>query len=147
MKRDMTLITLPDFLASVPPRTRQDEDEYRRGYCDGYIAAVNAVFDFWFLGKNRLHGLLFDFWHTGQLWQWKRRETKSYFPPEFVVLCHYCGEQAKHMDHVLPRSQGGSDDDDNRVPACARCNIAKNDRTPDEWRRRAKMFRHRGQKT
>lgn len=38
-----------------------------------------------------------------------------------------------HVDHVVPRSRGGSDDAANLVTACARCNLSKYDRTPNEW--------------
>lgn len=47
--------------------------------------------------------------------------------------CHYCGKPASHVDHLLPRSRGGADDIDNLVPACARCNLTKARRTPEEW--------------
>lgn len=51
-------------------------------------------------------------------------------------ICRYCGIQveAPHCDHVYPRSRGGSDEIENLVTACPRCNISKNDRTPEEWK-------------
>ena len=48
--------------------------------------------------------------------------------------CVYCGRDASHVDHVLPRSRGGADAIENLVPSCARCNIEKGSRTVDEWR-------------
>jgi len=45
----------------------------------------------------------------------------------------YCDAPAAHVDHVIPRSRGGSDDIDNLVPACARCNLSKGARTLQEW--------------
>jgi 5-methylcytosine-specific restriction endonuclease McrA len=36
--------------------------------------------------------------------------------------CFYCGEPASTIDHVIPRSHGGSHDADNLVAACHRCN-------------------------
>jgi hypothetical protein len=39
-----------------------------------------------------------------------------------------------HIDHVDPRSKGGSDELDNLTPACRTCNLDKSDRTPEEWR-------------
>jgi len=43
--------------------------------------------------------------------------------------CQYCGS-TKHLtlDHVLPRSKGGTHTWDNVVAACERCNSAKGDR-------------------
>lgn len=43
--------------------------------------------------------------------------------------CRYCGRSAPavvlHVDHVHPRSRGGSDDIDNLVSACSECNLSK----------------------
>ena len=46
--------------------------------------------------------------------------------------CRYCGRCAEHVDHVIPRCQGGPDDLDNLVAACASCNLSKGGRTPEE---------------
>jgi 5-methylcytosine-specific restriction endonuclease McrA len=48
--------------------------------------------------------------------------------------CHYCGARATHADHVIPRCQDGPDEFDNLAPACARCNLQKGGRTPEQWR-------------
>lgn len=48
-------------------------------------------------------------------------------------LCRYCGKSpATTVDHVIPRSKGGSDSDRNLVGACAPCNTKKRDRTPED---------------
>jgi hypothetical protein len=39
--------------------------------------------------------------------------------------CAYCGEPANEVDHVISRKDGGTDDLDNLVAACRRCNLAK----------------------
>lgn len=46
--------------------------------------------------------------------------------------CQYCGAQAESIDHVLPRSRGGTHCWENVVAACRRCNTRKEDRTPHE---------------
>ncbi len=46
--------------------------------------------------------------------------------------CGYCGGHADTVDHVLPRSRGGTNAWTNTVAACERCNQAKRDRTPAE---------------
>ncbi|MEW6203107.1 MAG: HNH endonuclease [bacterium] len=50
--------------------------------------------------------------------------------------CQYCGtiHQAANLtlDHVIPRSHGGTTCWENVVTACRQCNIAKGDCTPDE---------------
>jgi 5-methylcytosine-specific restriction endonuclease McrA len=43
--------------------------------------------------------------------------------------CQYCGATRKlTIDHVIPKSKGGSDDWDNLVVACSSCNIKKGDK-------------------
>jgi hypothetical protein len=37
------------------------------------------------------------------------------------------------VDHLVPSSRGGSNDDANLVGCCNVCNRAKADRTPEEW--------------
>jgi 5-methylcytosine-specific restriction endonuclease McrA len=46
--------------------------------------------------------------------------------------CQYCGARADSIDHVLPRSRGGSHVWENLAAACRPCNMKKRDRTPDE---------------
>jgi 5-methylcytosine-specific restriction endonuclease McrA len=50
--------------------------------------------------------------------------------------CQYCGEQPGSeeltIDHVLPRSQGGTSTWENCVLACIACNKRKADRTPKQ---------------
>jgi hypothetical protein len=47
--------------------------------------------------------------------------------------CAYCGEAADQVDHVIPRSRGGSHQPSNLVAACGNCNRSKCDMTPEEW--------------
>lgn len=46
--------------------------------------------------------------------------------------CRYCGNGPEdvrlHVDHVHPKSKGGSDELDNLVTACSDCNVGKLDR-------------------
>ncbi|PWT94848.1 MAG: HNH endonuclease [Candidatus Melainabacteria bacterium] len=48
--------------------------------------------------------------------------------------CQYCGERRHDLtiDHIVPRSRGGSDSWENVVAACLKCNVKKGDRTPRE---------------
>lgn len=53
----------------------------------------------------------------------------------FLVLdrddytCRYCGAKPPdvtlHVDHIVPRAHGGTDDPSNLVTACAPCNLGK----------------------
>ena len=48
--------------------------------------------------------------------------------------CQYCGQKNKKLsiDHVFPRSRGGTDNWENVTTACLRCNVQKGNRTPEE---------------
>ena len=46
--------------------------------------------------------------------------------------CQYCGHQAENLDHVVPKSQGGTHTWENVVACCRRCNTRKGGRTPGE---------------
>ena len=47
--------------------------------------------------------------------------------------CQYCGTRERlTVDHVLPKSRGGTDTWKNLVAACIRCNNRKGNRTPEE---------------
>lgn len=52
-------------------------------------------------------------------------------------ICGYCGKLHKNenltRDHVTPTSKGGKNVWENVVTACARCNKAKDNRSPEEW--------------
>jgi 5-methylcytosine-specific restriction endonuclease McrA len=43
-------------------------------------------------------------------------------------VCQYCGAPAENIDHVIPRSKGGTHTWDNVVAACRPCNMRKEDR-------------------
>jgi len=50
--------------------------------------------------------------------------------------CQYCGKAAPdvilHVDHIEPRSKGGSDDIINLVTSCCDCNLGKSNRKLDD---------------
>jgi 5-methylcytosine-specific restriction endonuclease McrA len=47
-------------------------------------------------------------------------------------LCAYCGTKAETIDHVIPRSRGGTHAWENCVASCMRCNHRKADRMIEE---------------
>jgi 5-methylcytosine-specific restriction endonuclease McrA len=47
-------------------------------------------------------------------------------------VCQYCGSPAENLDHVMPRSRGGTHTWENVVAACRRCNSRKENRLPHE---------------
>jgi 5-methylcytosine-specific restriction endonuclease McrA len=50
--------------------------------------------------------------------------------------CYYCGttEYPLQVDHVVPLSKGGTNEESNIVAACEFCNRAKNDHSEAEYR-------------
>lgn len=52
--------------------------------------------------------------------------------------CRYCGANAAstilHVDHVVPVAEGGTDDPENLVAACADCNLGKSSVLLDDSR-------------
>lgn len=51
---------------------------------------------------------------------------------KYDYTCVYCGSQSEHIDHVIPVSRGGTNDEGNLVAACASCNLTKSDRLLSE---------------
>jgi 5-methylcytosine-specific restriction endonuclease McrA len=47
--------------------------------------------------------------------------------------CVYCGDEAKHIDHIIPLSKGGLHTFENLQLICRRCNVAKNNDTVEEF--------------
>lgn len=54
---------------------------------------------------------------------------------EFNYCCAYCGVKPVHLtiDHVIPRSQEGTNDPSNLLPACRSCNESKGSRSLNTW--------------
>lgn len=77
----------------------------------------------------------------GWLFPSQRKKSGVKKSVRFAVLrrdgfrCVYCGataaERKLHVDHVYPRSHGGSDEMENLVASCDECNIGKSNRHTD----------------
>lgn len=63
------------------------------------------------------------------------KEVREAVYAKFQGRCAYCERKSQrwHYDHIVPESRGGPSLPDNLALACPRCNLSKNDRTPDEW--------------
>lgn len=104
-------------------------------YRYGRWAPVNRIeiervkFDAALLQNPEITGILYQ---RGELFGW---EIRSYLLEKFGRRCVYCGrgETAFEIDHVLPRSRGGSDRVSNLVLSCHECNRAKGDQTAAEF--------------
>jgi 5-methylcytosine-specific restriction endonuclease McrA len=76
-------------------------------------------------GVEYQHGTLFGY------------ELRGYLLEKFDHQCAYCGgasgEAVLNIDHVVPRSRGGSNRVSSLALACRICNEAKGNRMPEEW--------------
>lgn len=63
------------------------------------------------------------------------KPTRSLILKRDRHTCQYCGYTGDRLtvDHVLPKSRGGSESWQNLVASCLPCNNSKDDRTPEEW--------------
>jgi 5-methylcytosine-specific restriction endonuclease McrA len=56
------------------------------------------------------------------------RKTRAQVLKRDRDTCHWCGANATHADHVVPKSRGGTDDLSNLVASCGPCNQARGNR-------------------
>jgi 5-methylcytosine-specific restriction endonuclease McrA len=52
--------------------------------------------------------------------QWREQRMRVLQRDQFI--CYWCGGKATHADHLITRKDGGGDELENLVAACARCN-------------------------
>ncbi len=93
------------------------------------IEVERVKFDTALLQHPEITGILYQ---RGELCGW---EIRGYLLWKFGRRCVYCGrgETAFEIDHVVPRSRGGSDRVSNLVLSCHACNTAKSDQTAVEF--------------
>ena len=90
--------------------------------------------------KIRTVNRSYDLPSVVRLWQYRRVPFKRIMLTRKNVIirdgnrCQYCGTAKGPMtvDHVVPKTMGGTDHWDNLVCACSRCNNRKGDRTPEQ---------------
>ena len=72
--------------------------------------------------------------------RWRHHRGPAWSRPGVMARdrrrCGYCGKPASTVDHIVPRSRGGTNTWLNTVAACGDCNQRKGDRTPAEARMR-----------
>jgi len=68
--------------------------------------------------------------------QYGFENVKMYVRHRDNYTCQYCGKkfpERLEIDHIVPRSRGGSDRPDNLVCACHECNQTKGNKTAEEF--------------
>lgn len=65
-------------------------------------------------------------------------EARNIDSVEACSFCWYCGRKENNLviEHMVPRSRGGSDEAENLAVACRSCNARKSSRTVKEHRQR-----------
>ena len=74
-------------------------------------------------------------------YKWSKKLSDSVVR-EYGAICHLCGEQINlqdvenglSVDHVIPRSKGGTDSLENLRPSHKRCNFRRQDLDMSVWR-------------
>jgi len=64
----------------------------------------------------------------GYDWTWRTKVAPRILARDPICAVPGCHRPSAHVDHKLPRSRGGSDDDDNLHGPCAPHNSQKADR-------------------
>ena len=63
--------------------------------------------------------------------------------------CVYCRNKLRprgrafHVDHIIPISAGGGDEEENLLALCSKCNLWKSDHTHEEFQERIKIGRQK----
>lgn len=63
---------------------------------------------------------------NGSTTAWRKIRERILIRDDYT--CAYCGQPANTVDHVLAISKGGTDEPDNLLAACSRCNYSKGNR-------------------
>ena len=72
----------------------------------------------------------------------RRKEIRKLLAERDGRECHYCGtklglgksaRRRTNIDHIVPQSQGGSDDLDNLLLSCRTCNTRKGDKPYEKY--------------
>jgi 5-methylcytosine-specific restriction endonuclease McrA len=65
--------------------------------------------------------------------EWRRVRAEVLAASDFCYLCGFPG--ADSVDHLIPRSKGGTNDRSNLAPAHVACNARKGDRLASSYYR------------
>jgi 5-methylcytosine-specific restriction endonuclease McrA len=63
---------------------------------------------------------------NGSTTQW--RKLREIVIRRDAGVCQRCGQEGKHVDHIVPRRLGGTDELSNLQLLCVQCNLSKGGR-------------------
>lgn len=111
--------------------------EYRRGVCSGEFTSLADAVHSAMIERAQRREKERESTRLDWLSRQKAKRAKWLRAVRTIILrdpCAYCGGVGTQLDHVLPRTQGGTDVMRNLAPACGRCNREKSNRTPEQWK-------------
>jgi 5-methylcytosine-specific restriction endonuclease McrA len=82
-------------------------------------------------------------WRYRTMTSARRKSIKKRLEQDWGAFCFYCHRPLTWVwgkdsfftiDHYIPKAEGGTDEYNNLVPCCDRCNNLKGDTKPEEWR-------------
>ena len=81
------------------------------------------------MGIGQQHAIAYDKhpnFHNG-----RQLKLRFLIFKKYDFTCQYCGRKAPkvelHIDHIVPKSKGGKNEESNYTVACLECNIGKGD--------------------
>ena len=121
---------LPPSIHSRLANTLTWVNRLRSLYPVRHIRVETAVFDTQLMQNAEISG---EAYQHGTLHEWQLR---SYVFHRDGRKCAYCGSSRKEryeLDHIIPKSLGGTDRVSNLLVACRECNAAKGNRLVSEF--------------
>ncbi len=94
-----------------------------------FISLENVKFDTHLLENPEITGVLYQ---QGELWGY---EVREYLLEKWNRTCVYCKKTdiPLEVEHIIPKSRGGSDRVSNLTIACRKCNLKKDNKTAEEF--------------
>jgi len=131
---------------------KEEIAEYQRQYQREHKAKIKQQQEVWHgnhPGKNKEY--------TDRFKENMAKRVEEGFEPlhkrekvyrKYKGKCAYCGANIEfrkefEIDHLIPKSQGGTNDIDNLMPACERCNHLKYNYDIEEFKKRIISLRRR----
>ena len=121
---------------SLPPSIRHNLDQINKWartliqlYPISNIRVSTSRFDIQLMENPDIQG---EEYQRGTLHSWQLR---AYVFHQNHHRCFYCGEQGRRLtlDHIIPKSRGGTDRVINLTTACLKCNQQKDNQLPEEF--------------
>ena len=140
----MTLDELFDYVETPEAIAKFSwgEKQFRKGYHHAIIDVIDAI------REGVLPRQFLQYEDIVHKWHYDGNYDEDTPPPKMPKawskvrkrilkrdknICHYCGKEADTVDHKIPVISGGTDDDENLVACCRKCNSKKHTTSYDDF--------------